>query len=277
MANLETPLTTAWDPADKRIQFHSDPVLAVTLREAGLDVVNVANNHAMDQNQTGLNQTISVLRAAGLQAVGAGFDRSSAQQAAYRPTPSGLVAILGFTDILPVGAEAHRWRDGVTPVEADVIWHDIRQARERAGWVMVNVHWGVEYSTEPSDRQRQVAHWLIDAGADVVFGGHPHVVQGVEIYRNRPIVYSLGNFVFDQPWAITQETAVAVFGFNRGNDWQLVLQPAAIHNSQPDLIHDGFEWREFIARETRLSQKLGSRPGLTAEGELLWSSSPAEP
>ncbi len=107
------------------------------------------------------------------------------------------VAILGYNEFKPREFEAGDAKPGVAWSVDEQVVDDIRLARTRADVVLTFMHWGREYKFEPSDRQKALARVMIDAGADAVIGGHPHVVEPVELYRGKPIVYSLGNFVFD--------------------------------------------------------------------------------
>ncbi|MDR7418044.1 MAG: CapA family protein [Armatimonadota bacterium] len=231
-ANLEAPLTDLGYPADKLIVLRGAPALAPALRQMGLTVVSFAHNHALDFGIAGLRQTLEVVEAAGVRVIGAGQDLSGALAPAITARDGVRVAWVGFASTLPPGSSATPERPGVAPLrvrvrfEADASVMEeqpgtspyvstsvepsdldraaaaVRDARRGADVVVVSIHWGVPpgwaapFQGVLADYQQPLAHALVDAGADVLLGHHPHTLHGVEIYRGRPILYSLGNFVF---------------------------------------------------------------------------------
>ncbi len=219
-ANLESVLTTQGQPLNKRYIIRAHPGSGQTLVEAGLDLVSLANNHALDYGQVGLDDTLSTLDALGIAVVGAGCkdgDRSPSGGAlgdscqAGRPaifTLNGVtVAVLGYAGAYWNGSPDMPASNEIAWAEPVRVQADVRAARDQADVVIVILHAGVEYATTPSANQVAVAHAAIDAGADLVVGHHPHVTQTVERYdspesedgRHGLIVYSLGNAVFDIP------------------------------------------------------------------------------
>jgi poly-gamma-glutamate capsule biosynthesis protein CapA/YwtB (metallophosphatase superfamily) len=232
MVNLELPLTTVDQPADKAITLRADPGIAPSLREAGVDVVTVANNHALDHGPEGLFETVDVLKSSGIAAVGGGADLEQALQPALLSVNGLLVAVFGLASTLPPGYAATFQRPGIAPirvlskflidsttldeqpgmspwVETEAVEEDVRRAcgeiaavRDEADLVAVQIHWGVPngwcaaFQGPLADYQRPLGHALIEAGADLVVGHHPHTVHGVERYRQGLIAYSLGNFLF---------------------------------------------------------------------------------
>ena len=125
-------------------------------------------------------------------------------------TPAGIVAVLAFTDIIPGGFTAGKETPGVNATTPDrkKILSAVKAANEKADYVIVSFHWGEEYTGQASRDQRKLAHQVVDAGADLVLGHHPHVLQGLELYRNRLIAYSLGDFVWDHYRPVTGETVI---------------------------------------------------------------------
>jgi poly-gamma-glutamate synthesis protein (capsule biosynthesis protein) len=195
IGNLEGALTDRGDAAEKRYTFRTSPPLAEGLVLAGFDAVSLANNHSYDFGSIGLIDTMDTLDDIGIARLGAGTDERGAYAPATFEVDGRTVAILGFNAI---GETQAALGDG-----AGVAWADERaltavaSAAEGADHVLVMVHAGVEYSHEPSAEQVAFAHSLIDAGADVVIGAHPHALQPWERYGDGLILYSLGNFVFD--------------------------------------------------------------------------------
>jgi len=231
-ANLEVPLSDQGHPADKLIAFRSPPAVAGALRPMGLSVVSFANNHSLDYGIPALLQTLEVVEAAGVKVIGAGANLGAAIHPAVTTHHGVRVAWLGFASTLPPGSPATAERPGLAPLrvrvqfEADasvleeqpgtspyvvttVVPEDldravqaIRAARRDADTVIVSIHWGIPpgwtapFQGRLADYQQPLGHALIDAGADVILGHHPHTLHGVEIYAGRPILYSLGNFIF---------------------------------------------------------------------------------
>lgn len=174
LVNLEGPLTTATKYASKTYVMRGDPAYASILSGASVDVVNLANNHTRDFGDTGYRDTLSALEAAGVAASGNDI-LYIAEKQGYR---------IGF-----VGFE--RWHHSA----ADAV-EGVKAARSQCDLLIASVHWGEEYDYTANSDQQKLGRALIDAGADLVLGTHPHVIQGVERYRDKYIVYSLGNFCF---------------------------------------------------------------------------------
>ncbi len=198
--NLETPISDLGvRKPDKEYTFRSGAGLIDGLTSAGVDMVSLANNHAVDCGPKALLDTIARLDWAGVAHAGAGAERSSAEAPAILLTPAGSVAMLAFTELVPAGFPATSKSPGVNDKTSDreKMRALIADAASRVDFVVVSYHWGTEYTGRETETQRYLAHLAVDAGADLVLGHHPHVIQGLEIYRNRLIAYSLGDFVFD--------------------------------------------------------------------------------
>lgn len=205
--NLETPVGPGGEEADKAITFRADPVLLRRLAEAGVDVVTLANNHALDHGPDVLAQTADAAQAAGLAVVGAGPDEAAAWTPALLEVRGRVVAVLGMTDVVPDDswvAGPDGW--GV----ASALDHDravaaVDAAARAADHVVVTVHWGNEFRACPSVVQTELALRLVEAGAQIVAGHHPHVVQGLDTLgeEDSAVAYSLGNLAF---YAATEET-----------------------------------------------------------------------
>ncbi|MFM1655124.1 CapA family protein [Brevibacillus sp. B_LB10_24] len=199
VANLETPVTKRGVPAqDKDFVYKSPPEAIPALKAAGVDLVNLANNHSMDQGVEGLLDTFAVLQENEIEYVGAGADIDRAYAPVYVERGGIKLAFLGFSRIVPeVSWYAGKNKPGVAatydPARAV---QAIRGAKEQADLVIVIAHWGKERVDFPVDYQKELARAYIDAGADLIVGGHPHVLQGFESYKNKWIAYSLGNFIF---------------------------------------------------------------------------------
>ncbi len=207
--NLETPLTTSGDPQYwKDVVFKGDPRLAEAMADSGVDVVTMANNHAGDQGDSGLTDSLRHLRRAGLKVCGAGSDLATARLPRFFTVDGVRVAFLGFTDVLPVGFPATSSSPGTSPGRSDVaaVKQAVRDAAKKADYVVVGWHWNYELTTAPSSLEAAEGKAVIDAGADLVIGHHPHVLQGVQAYHGGLIAWSTGNLVFDHQSGPCAET-----------------------------------------------------------------------
>ena len=197
IGNLECPVATGGAAVDKVYTFRAAPS-TLPLLHRHFDAVSVANNHSGDYGPEAFRQTLQQLTAAHVAYFGGGDDLAAAHAPLLLEKHGLKIALLGYDEYHPRSFEAAPDHPGVAWAEDEQIILDMARAR-RAGAdiVLPFFHWGWENEAAPSARQRELAHELIDAGADAVIGSHPHVTQGAEMYRGRPIIYSLGNFVFD--------------------------------------------------------------------------------
>lgn len=196
LGNLETPLS---DHKRAYGLFISDPGYAESMANAGISMVNLANNHIFDAGEIGFFQTIEHLAKAGVLYTGAGKDLENARAGAFVRVRDMKIVFLGYTQFCNnrFSSVADRY-PGILPMDRQLILEDIHNAREKADLVFVNLHWGIENDPNVHPKQVEIAHFLIDNGADGIIGHHPHVPQGIEIYKKRPVFYSLGNFIFGQ-------------------------------------------------------------------------------
>ena len=211
VVNLECPATNVVDPQLKAFTFRCDPAALPVARVAGVDVLNQANNHAYDDGPAGLVDSLSTIRAAGLVAVGAGTDRPDSLRAAIVQIDGWTVAVVGIDEVLdPVDEVAGPNKPGTAAGhDFALALRAVRDAAASSDLVVVMIHWGIEFDARPREYQVEQAHRMIDAGADVIFGSHPHRLQPMETYRGRPIFYSLGNFVWPRLTPATRVTAIA--------------------------------------------------------------------
>lgn len=204
IANLECVLADDGTPwPGKVFHFRSDPAHVASLVAAGIDIVTLANNHTLDYGRGALAEMLAVLDAHAILHAGAGPDADAARRPAVLRVGRTGLAVLAVTDNEPGWAAAER-TPGVFHVPADLrdpraesllglVW----AARRDAGFLIVSAHWGPNWGEDVPEEHAALAHALVDAGADLVFGHSPHVVRGVEVYRGRPILYAAGDFVDD--------------------------------------------------------------------------------
>ena len=217
IVNLEMAITERGEPYDKEFVFRAPGSAALTLAGAGVDVVSLANNHILDFGSVGLEDTISVLDEVGILRPGAGANNAEA----YAPRVLVLdneirVAFVSASAIIPGGFSAGAERPGI----ADAKWAiprvlaAVRAAASGNDVVVVSIHWGVERATCPSQDQRGLAQQLIEAGANLILGHHPHVLQPIETFDRTVIAYSLGNFAWHPRYGITGDTGVLEIFFD---------------------------------------------------------------
>ncbi|MGH2521996.1 MAG: CapA family protein [Anaerolineales bacterium] len=205
VANLECAISERGELQPKAYTFRAPPIAAESLALAGIDVVSLANNHALDYGFDALADTLQLLGERQIAGVGAGPNDAAAHAPVIVERNGLRVAFLAYVDV-PVesrsGFDTRVWiagpnSPGVAWAEPDRIAADVAAAKAQADVVIVLLHTGLESRTEVTAGQRTLAHAAVDAGAALVLGAHPHVLQGVESYNGGLIAYSLGNFVFD--------------------------------------------------------------------------------
>lgn len=198
IGNLECPVSRRGTPLESKIfTFRAEPS-ALRVLAGRFDALSVANNHSGDQGQEAFLDTLDHVRDAGLQPFGGGADLAQAHEPLWVQRGGLRIAVLGYDEFKPRRFEAGATWPGVAWSEDSHVRADIRAARAAGADIVIPfMHWGWERETQPSARQRALARLMIEAGADAVVGSHPHVTQGADTWRGKPIVWSLGNFVFD--------------------------------------------------------------------------------
>ncbi len=309
--NLETPVSERGTPIDKWINMRMPPALLSQVLEMGFDIVTLANNHMWDFGEVAFNDTLGHLHAQNLPYVGAGGDLDAAWRAEVLPLGEINVAFLGAASTLGPGSAAAEGRPGVAPIRVSESYHldplasleqpgsapyvytrawredleraiaAIEAARAEADFVVLALHWGVPPFWRPrfqdglADYQIEVGHALIEAGADVIVGHHPHSLQAVELHQGKPIFYSLGNFVFhhnrgpvhetpvsrNAPYTVSvdrrnrewSETVIALADLSKPGEAQYSLQPALLDGDGNPQLLAGDEARAVIERLDAMS------------------------
>lgn len=228
MLNNEFPYSQRGAPREgKTFAFRAKPESAAILNEMGVDIVGLANNHAYDYGEDALTDTISTLDNVGVEHVGAGLNIDEASHPVYYITQNGLkIAFICATQIErlqnPDTREATATSPGVFRCLDDTALLDrIRTAKEKDAFVVVFIHWGTESTTEIDYLQADQAKDITEAGADLIIGAHPHVLQKIEYVNDVPVVYSLGNYIFNSK---TQDTCmmIATIGADRNVSLQMI-------------------------------------------------------
>jgi poly-gamma-glutamate capsule biosynthesis protein CapA/YwtB (metallophosphatase superfamily) len=242
--NLETTLAKKKQYHHARptsYRFRADPSNAEGLRRLGFDVVSLANNHVLDYGDEAFIETLESLDKAGVKHVGAGLSLREALTPAKFTVGKERIGFLGFATVYPIIGAAATDRLGVASIRNKIIYEfesprlptDLRpgytkppkiieqameedvksickiiqRAKKNSDFLVVSIHWGREYDDVPSEGQRKLGHEIIDSGADMVIGHHPHTAQAIEVYDGKYIFYSLGNFAMQVEWDIARSEA----------------------------------------------------------------------
>jgi poly-gamma-glutamate capsule biosynthesis protein CapA/YwtB (metallophosphatase superfamily) len=215
--NLESPISTRGNAVEnKKFTLRAAPLAAQALKSAGIRVVSLANNHAMDFGPLALQDTLAALGENNILSAGAGMDLDDARAPAIVKIKGKTLAFLSYSLTFPLEFFASAGRPGTAPGYADYVKADIEKVRPSADLIVVSFHWGAELMTVAKDYQVELGHKAIEWGADLVLGHHPHVLQEIEVYQGRLIVYSLGNFVFGSESNRTNTSMILLLTF-RGN------------------------------------------------------------
>ena len=251
-ANLETPLSDR----GRRVgyKFRGPPRFAEALADAGFDVVSTANNLAVDAGERGLLDTLEHLDRADVSRVGSGHNLAEARRPAVVTRNGIKVAFLAYTQTENSGQASFALsnRSGVAPLDLGIVRQDIQSVRDEVDIVAVSLHWGIENVRQVHPAARQLARDVIDAGADIILGHHPHVPRGIEVYRQKVIAYSFGNMVFGHnmgaPWG---DNILARFILSPGRvervevlpisgQGQALSQPAVLRGEPAARVLEGF-------------------------------------
>jgi poly-gamma-glutamate synthesis protein (capsule biosynthesis protein) len=197
-ANLEDPISSRGVDQKNTIPLRANPKVAEGLRYAGFDVLSVANNHIWDWGSDALQDTLDLVHQVGIATIGAGHNEDEANAPFITTVHGTKIAYLGYTPFFSGNFEAHGDAPGTSHFDVAKIKQTIQALRSQVDVIVVSLHWGDEFHAHANDFQRTTAHALVDAGADLIIGHHPHVIEEVEQYKKGWIAYSLGNFVFDQ-------------------------------------------------------------------------------
>ncbi len=197
--------------------FRMATASAFALADAGFDVVSVANNHSGDWSVAGMVDTWKYLHEAGIKTVGAGFNANEAYEPVILEKKGIKIAYVAFSEFGKGYMNAKESSPGIAIISDEMVKESVRRAKEMADIVVASFHFGDEYEPEPNAFQKRIARLAIDSGADIVAGHHPHVKQPIEWYKGKVIAYSLGNFIFDQPFSkATMEAPVFTVLWSKG-------------------------------------------------------------
>jgi poly-gamma-glutamate synthesis protein (capsule biosynthesis protein) len=233
VCNLECTLSTKGLPQRRKMVFRVSPSYAHALKAAGIDVADLANNHTLDYGRDALVDTYNAIESAGLVSVGAGKDRSSAIRVRIVKRGNLKVGFIAYTDLATSGVIRLDDQPTVAGVNDDQIPAEVKAAKFQCDALIVMFHWGVEYMKTPTQRQKMLARLCIDSGADAVLGHHPHVLQPTEVYKNRPIIYSSGAFVWDSKLFGANKSAIYLLKISKNQARLIKTIPLKITHARP--------------------------------------------
>jgi poly-gamma-glutamate capsule biosynthesis protein CapA/YwtB (metallophosphatase superfamily) len=268
VVNLEAPIATEGQAFEKTYTFRVPPRMLAGPVGAGIDVFTLANNHIMDFGPKGLASTLAALDTFHVLHCGAGRDRDEAEAPAILEIHGLKIGFLAFSYTFPEEFWAGDHSPGTAYGRPDRMERLIRGLRRTVDLVVVSFHWGEERNPTVKPYQREAAHEAVDWGADLVVGHHPHVLQGLELYRGRLIAYSLGNFVFGSYSTDARESALLQVRFERSG-FEAQIVPISVYNYdvqfQPRLL-DGTQKDAVILHLNAISRDLNGIDILDAAG-----------
>ena len=246
--NLEGPLCRGGGPNPDQPSYcmRGDATCAPPMAGAGIEAVGLANDHIMDYGLPGLEETLNILRGEEIGTFGAGSNARAAEQPLVLEAENGArLALLSFCDVAPPSYTAGENSPGIAAAALDRMGESIREAVGEAPYVVVFLHWGTIGSPEITQRQRELAHACVQAGADLVVGSHPHLVQGLEVWGGAPIIYSLGDLVFPSVNGAGKSGIIAGCRFDAGRLTGLEIHPLQVAGARPAPLA-GAQAEEFL-------------------------------
>ena len=256
LINLESPLVKNCPLTNTGMVFCGDKRFVQALTFAGVDVVNLANNHTVNYGWEGLKETEDVLREIAIQTTGVTTQGPCANQSYFcKKTMKTIRGInIGFVGYTIVGKT----------VDEEALAADIAALGTQTDVLVVSFHWGEEYSRFPvgaPDDPRIIGRLAVDSGADVVIGNHPHWIQGMEYYRGVPIFYALGNTIFDQEWSKeTKEGIITEIRFNGATIENIIIHPLRISDYGHAQLLDGKDEEDVLSIFQSASNQLAGTP-----------------
>jgi len=219
VANLECPATKIKEPIHKKFIFRAEPEWLERLESHGITHLNLANNHSMDQGRKGLVDTHKQILKYNMIPLGFGLNAKQACQPTLLTTYPRKVYLLSSLQVPSENWTFLENQPCVCEESIETIAERIEKMKteDENAVVIVQLHWGAEHTLKPMILQKQQAYQLIDAGADVIVGHHPHTIQTVELYKKKPIYYSIGNFIFDQKKPINSKGLLVSLEIDKSN------------------------------------------------------------
>ena len=249
--NNEFTYSTGGAPlSNKAYTFRADPSRVNILKEMGVDIVSLANNHVFDYGEEALIDTMSTLKEADIDYFGAGHNLDEAMTPVYYEVEGKTIAYVAASR-----AEKYKMTPQATEESAgilrcydtDLFLQTIEEAKKNSDYVIAYVHWGTEYSHELDEVQLTTGKEYLDAGADIVVGAHPHILQGIEYYDGKPIIYSLGNFWFNSKTIDTMLLKIHFYGDDTEEFIELEVVPAIQADTMTKIVSDPSEKQRIFS------------------------------
>lgn len=255
--NNEFTFSTRGMPLKNKVYtFRAHPSNVSILKEMGVDIVSLANNHVYDYGKESLIDTMATLEQAGIEYVGAGHDLDEAMEPVYFEIQGKTVAFVAASraEKYKMTPQATEDSPGILRCYDTTLFKQvIRKAGENADYVIAYVHWGTEFTHKLDEVQLTTGKEYLDAGADIVIGAHPHRLQGIEFYKGKPIIYSLGNFWFNDETVDTVLLKIRFFGNDTEEYLELKVVPAIQADLRTTIVTDDAERERIFSLLERIS------------------------
>ncbi|MCG2677530.1 CapA family protein, partial [bacterium] len=259
----ESPLSTKGEPVpNKEYTFRANPKVAEGLKDAGFDVLSLANNHILDYGGEALFETIEVLDSKMIFHIGAGKNIQEAREPIILKVKNKKFGFLAYSNTFPEEFWAKEEKAGTAYGKFSSVKEDVKELKEKVDFLIISFHWGDEEQVSPQEYQRNLAHLAIDNGADIILGHHTHMLSGIETYKNGVIIYSLGNFAFGSYSEKAKESAIFRFYFSKDRLQKLEIIPISVYNKevrfQPQILKDR-EAERVLERIQELSKEFNTK------------------
>ncbi len=266
-ANLESPITASSHSLDsnRKIVLKAKPETVSALTSAGFNLISLSNNHMLDYYDKGLFDTMAILDENHIAHAGGGKNIDEARKPAIIEKNGLKVGLLAYTDMAELvfagdpylSFAAGTDKSGLVPRKYETVREDVLKLRDQVDILAVSLHWGVEDSFKVSADQVEFAHKLIDDGVDLILGHHPHQFQGMEIYKGKPILYSMGNFIFDQNDPENMEGFIVDLKYKGSELSEFAAIPVRVIEKSYVEIQTGEKAARLLERQIRLNSELG--------------------
>lgn len=235
------------------------------LKSVDFNVLSLANNHIYDYDGQGLTDTIHILNSNDIISVGVGESLEEARELKTIDINGTKVGFLAYTDLAYVNFSdkkqipaASDIKSGVAPRKEEYILEDIDRAKDKCDLLFISLHWSDEYTHVPKNEQINMAYKIIDAGADGILGHHAHNLQGVEIYNEKPIIYNMGNFIFDQNDNLNKDSAIFNLTYIDGKFENVEIIPCRIEAKKKVVLASGDAYEKIVNHLIKFSRVLGT-------------------
>lgn len=273
--NLESPISNRGRKLPgKEICLRARPEMVDVLKNSGFDIVSLANNHILDYDTEALLDTFDILKKNDIAYIGAGTNIEKASKPYITKIKGKTFAFLGYDEFAYIYYSNSYKRKfvatdtlpGTAPLKSDTIIEDVNKIRKEVDYVVVSLHWGTEESNNINSTQKEIAHRLIDNGVDIILGHHSHVIQPIEIYKGKPIIYSMGNYIFDQNDENNKQGMAVEIVIEYGDIKEIHALPIYILNKSEPIVADGKKGDFIKNKIIRLSKKCDTASEIKGKG-----------